>query len=41
MKKVARKIPKYQRPSWDEYFLDIVNAVGLRATCDKSGVDAL
>ena len=34
MKKSAQK---HQRPSWDEYFLGIVNSVGLRATCDKSG----
>lgn len=25
----------YQRPSWDEYFLLIVDAVGSRATCDR------
>jgi len=46
MKKVAKKTAKHQRPStiaprarpsWDEYFLDIVNAVGSRATCDKGG----
>jgi len=28
---------KDTRPSWDEYFLKIVDSVGSRATCDKSG----
>ena len=37
MKKVAKKIAKHERPSWDEYFIGIVNAVGSRATCDRSG----
>lgn len=25
----------HQRPSWDEYFMDIARAVGKRATCDR------
>ncbi|MEI6191305.1 MAG: cytidine/deoxycytidylate deaminase family protein [bacterium] len=25
----------YKRPSWDEYFMNIVHAVGARATCDR------
>lgn len=25
----------YQRPSWDEYFLEIMNSVAKRATCDR------
>lgn len=25
----------YQRPSWDEYFLEIMNTVAKRATCDR------
>ncbi len=37
MKKLAGKSEKYKRPSWDEYFLDIVDAVSLRATCDRGG----
>jgi dCMP deaminase len=37
MKKGAQKAQKPQRPSWDDYFLDIVDAVGSRATCDKGG----
>ncbi len=32
MKKVAIK---YQRPSWDEYFLGMIDYVGSRATCDR------
>lgn len=31
------KSTKHKRPSWDEYFLGIVKAVGARATCDKNG----
>ncbi len=26
---------KYQRPSWDEYFLNLVELVGSRGTCDR------
>ena len=26
---------KYKRPSWDEYFMKIVEMVALRATCDR------
>lgn len=26
---------KYQRPSWDEYFIQIMNMVGSRGTCDR------
>lgn len=25
----------HNRPSWDDYFMNIVNAVGQRATCDR------
>lgn len=25
----------YKRPSWDEYFINIMHAVGARATCDR------
>ena len=37
MKKVTKKekIVKYKRPSWDEYFIGIMHAVGARATCDR------
>jgi dCMP deaminase len=26
---------KYKRPTWDEYFMEIVNLVGSRGTCDR------
>lgn len=26
---------KYIRPSWDEYFMEVVNAISKRATCDR------
>ena len=26
---------QYQRPSWDEYFMEIANTVSKRATCDR------
>lgn len=26
---------KHQRPSWDEYFLNLVSVVGSRGTCDR------
>lgn len=29
------KNEKYQRPSWDEYFLHIADTVAQRATCDR------
>ncbi len=37
-RKVVRKKKveeKYVRPSWDEYFLNLVKYVGMRATCDR------
>jgi len=37
MKKVAKKVIKHKRPSWDEYFFKIVDSVGSRATCDRGG----
>jgi len=30
-----QKTEKYKRPSWDEYFMEIVNAVSKRGTCDR------
>jgi len=30
----------YRRPSWDEYFLGLMDEVGKRATCDKAAADA-
>jgi len=35
MKKAVEKITKYQRPSWDEYFLKMSEIVGARGTCDR------
>jgi len=35
MKKVGKKITKSKRPSWDEYFLNLVEMVGSRGTCDR------
>jgi len=32
---MVEKKEKYIRPSWDEYFLKIREAVSLRATCDR------
>jgi dCMP deaminase len=26
---------KYQRPSWDDYFLEVAHAIAKRATCDR------
>lgn len=36
-KKLTSKIvkKKYNRPSWDEYFMKIVELVGSRSTCDR------
>lgn len=27
--------PAYSRPSWDDYFVEIMHAVGARSTCDR------
>jgi dCMP deaminase len=35
MKRNIIKEEKYQRPSWDEYFMEIVKMVGSRGTCDR------
>jgi dCMP deaminase len=34
-KKSNNKIGKNTRPSWDDYFMQIVNAVSTRGTCDR------
>lgn len=31
----SKKLPQFKRPSWDEYFMGIVDAVAQRATCDR------
>ena len=30
-----KKQSQYKRPSWDEYFMELVEVVGKRATCDR------
>lgn len=35
MKKVVKKVSKDNRPSWDEYFLNLAELVGTRGTCDR------
>jgi len=35
VKKAVKKITKHKRPSWDEYFLGMMNYVGSRATCNR------
>lgn len=34
-KKSELKSKKYVRPSWDDYFMEVANAVSKRATCDR------
>ncbi len=37
LKKSSKKSikEKYSRPSWDDYFMEVANAVAKRATCDR------
>ncbi|MEK7508650.1 MAG: cytidine/deoxycytidylate deaminase family protein [Patescibacteria group bacterium] len=35
MPKKVKKIEKFIRPSWDEYFMEITKTVAKRATCDR------
>lgn len=35
MKDKMVKAEKYVRPSWDEYFIEVMNAIAKRATCDR------
>lgn len=41
MKKVAEKTAKHQRPSWDEYFLQLADIIGSRGTCDRGRAGAI
>lgn len=43
MKKTIKKekVVKYKRPSWDEYFIEIMHAVGARGTCDRGRVGSV
>ena len=34
-KKIVMEASTYLRPSWDEYFLGLMEEVGKRATCDR------
>jgi len=34
-KKTEANISKYVRPSWDEYFMEVMEAISKRATCDR------
>lgn len=33
--KSTKKLTKHSRPSWDEYFIDIMRTVSTRGTCDR------
>ncbi len=35
MKKSSQKVVKSKRPSWDEYFVSMIDMVGARGTCDR------
>lgn len=41
MKNKKAKVEKYIRPSWDEYFLEIMRSVSKRATCDRGRASAV
>lgn len=36
-----KKTKKYVRPSWDDYFMDLVHAVSARGTCDRGRCGAV
>ena len=33
--KSIKKSPKYIRPSWDDYFMEVAEAISKRGTCDR------
>lgn len=35
MKKANKKVSKNTRPTWDEYFVNMIDMVGVRGTCDR------
>lgn len=41
MKKSDKKIIKYKRPSWDEYFIGMADYIGSRGTCDRGRAGAV
>src|SRR5690348_6374056 len=38
---MTARIPSVDRPSWDEYFMNIARAVASRSTCSRRSVGAL
>ena len=38
---LSMKAMVYQRPSWDEYFMEVVRAVAKRGTCDRGRAGAV
>jgi len=32
---LEKKYPQHTRPTWDEYFMEVANAISKRATCDR------
>ena len=41
MKKNTKQTVKHQRPSWDEYFLQMIELVGSRGTCERGRSGAI
>ena len=41
MKKDAKLNKVHKRPNWDEYFLEMVDFVGRRGTCDRGQAGAI
>lgn len=41
MKSEVKKPPQYERPSWDEYFLQLADMIGTRGTCDRGRAGAV
>lgn len=35
MKSTKKSITKYKRPSWNDYFMEVAEAISKRATCDR------
>jgi dCMP deaminase len=35
IEEVINRMKKYKRPSWDDYFMEVTNAIGRRGTCDR------
>jgi dCMP deaminase len=41
VKKLEKKSTKHKRPSWDEYFIQMIHLVGSRGTCDRGRSGAI